>query len=567
MLLAAASHARRSLARFLAAARDATRVQDNVLRSKLRSNADSEFGRRLGLSGVSSYQDFVRRVPVLQYEDLSPWIEKAKSGDLRALLGPRQRVHMFAKTSGTTDRPKYIPVTNAFLREYRRGWNAFGVKAIMDHPGSFLRHIVQMSSPMDEERSSGGYCCGAITGLMAATQKRLVRRYYVVPAETAYIPDSNARYYTAMRFAVPADVAFMITASPATQLRLARTADAHGEELIRDVHDGTLSARMEIPAPLRRRLTRRLRPDPVSATRLAAVRARTGRLLPKDYWDLGFLANWIGGTMGLYLGDFPEFFGDVPVRDIGLLASEGRMSIPMSDGTPAGVLDVTSNFYEFIPVAEYGSAQPTILRAHEVEVGEEYFILLTTSAGFYRYDIGDCVRVTDFYGQAPVIEFLHKGVHVSSLSGEKLTEQQVVLAFDRAVRRISAPRLDFVLAPRWDDPPGYVLHLERTEGVDSPVLERLVSEFDRSLEEINLEYRSKRRSGRLQQVLCNLLPHRWLAERDQRIAQRHRAANEQYKHRYLLAELGADAEFPVAGHPRSINGRQPASGASASKCG
>ena len=155
--------------------------------------------------------------------------------------------------------------------------------------------------------------------------------------------------------------------------------------------------------------------------------AAHGRLLPKHYWNLAFLANWTGGTMGLYLQEFPQYFGDVPVRDIGLLASEGRMSIPIEDGTPAGILEVNTNFYEFVPADEEPKTSKHVLRAHEVRPGEEYWILLTTSAGFYRYDIGDVVKVVGFEGQAPVIEFLHKGAHLCSMTGEKLSERQVVL--------------------------------------------------------------------------------------------------------------------------------------------
>ena len=56
--------------------------------------------------------------------------------------------------------------------------------------------------------------------------------------------------------------------------------------------------------------------------------------------------------MGAYLRQYPRYFGDLPVRDVGLIASEGRMTIPLADGTPAGVLDVTSHYFEFIPEEE-----------------------------------------------------------------------------------------------------------------------------------------------------------------------------------------------------------------------
>ena len=80
------------------------------------------------------------------------------------------------------------------------------------------------------------------------------------------------------------------------------------------------------------------------------IAERTGRLLPKDYWpNLDFLSNWMGGTMKAYLRGYPEFFGETPVRDVGLIASEGRMTIPIEDGTPAGLLDIRHHYFEFIP--------------------------------------------------------------------------------------------------------------------------------------------------------------------------------------------------------------------------
>ncbi|NLU22772.1 MAG: GH3 auxin-responsive promoter family protein [Phycisphaerae bacterium] len=571
MCVAAKAHARQVYRRFCAATRQATAIQERVLLAKIRRNADSQFGRDYGFAHIHSPADFVRQVPILRYEDHAPYIEKLKAGDFSALLGPGQRVHMFALTSGTTATPKYIPVTDAFLKEYRRGWNAFGIKALLDHPHAILRPIAQVSSRMDESRTAGGIPCGAITGLMAATQKRLVRKYYVTPACIAHIDDPAAKYYTIMRLAVPSDVAFLITASPATQLKLARTADEHRESLIRDIHDGTLRPDLDVPAAVRQALRPRLKADPAAARRLEELVRRRGRLLPRDYWNLGFLANWTGGTMGLYLRDFPEYFGDVPVRDIGLLASEGRVSIPVEDGTPAGILDVTSHFIEFVPRDEMETSKPIALRSHQVEVGQEYFVLLTTSSGLYRYDLGDLVRVVGFAGETPIIEFLNKGAHTCSLAGEKLTEHQVILAMKTAVETTGVTVTNFILAPRWGSPPHYTLHIEpdaqarkvlsgtgegsaertpKASGEVAPATSRgladLAHELDRHLQAVNIEYASRRASDRLGPLRLNLLPEGFLARWDLDQANARRPGNEQYKHRYLFTRPGEDESFPAS---------------------
>jgi hypothetical protein len=277
--------------------------------------------------------------------------------------------------------------------------------------------------------------------------------------------------------------------------------------------------------------------------------------LPRHYWNLAFLANWTGGTMGLYLRDFPEYFDDVPVRDVGLLASEGRMSIPIDDGTPAGILDVTSHFFEFVPAEEMESPSRSALRSHQVEVGREYFVLLTTSSGLYRYDLGDLVRVVGFADQAPMIEFLNKGAHTCSLAGEKLTERQVILAMEAAAKALDAPVTCFTLAPRWGHPPRYVLHVEplRTQArqeaappVATPTAV-LAAELDRQLQRVNIEYASRRSSDRLGPVLLNLLPEGFLARWDAQEANARRPGNEQYKHRYLFTRPDEDHDFASAG--------------------
>jgi hypothetical protein len=551
------AHAKHVYRRFRAATRKATAVQERVLLAKIARNADSRFGREHHFDQIRSADDFVRRVPIQGYEAHAPYIEQVKAGGTRALFGPGQRVLMFALTSGTTDTPKYIPVTSSFLEEYRRGWSVFGIKALLDHRAAILRRIAQVSSRMDESRTAAGVPCGAITGLMAATQHPLVRKYYITPACVAEIDDPAAKYYTVMRLAVPADVAFVITASPATQLKLARTADEHREQLIRDIHDGTLRKNLNVPGHVRKLLQPRLAANPHAARRLESIVRTHRRLLPRHYWNLSFLANWTGGTMGLYLRDFPEFFGDVPVRDVGLLASEGRISIPIDDWTPAGILDVTSHFFEFVPAEEMDSPSRTALRSHQVEVGREYFVILTTSSGLYRYDLGDLVRVVGFADQAPVIEFLNKGAHTCSLAGEKLTERQVILAMEATTQSLDVSLTCFTLAPRWGHPPQYVVHVEP---VQARIAADLAEELDRQLQRVNIEYASRRASDRLGPVQLNMLPEGFLTCWDAQQANSRRPGNEQYKHRYLLTRPDEDHDLAAAGSGSPSLDPEPVSG-------
>jgi hypothetical protein len=540
MCMLAKMHAQRVYRSFCVAAQQAVKTQERVLLAMIRRTADSDFGRHHGFAGLRSVADFRKRMPIATYEDHRPYIDRVKAGDTRAMFGRGQRVHMFALTSGTSDQPKHIPVTDEYLKEYRAGWNGWGIKALLDHEEAILREIAQVSSRMDESRTTSGIPCGAITGLIAATQKRLVRKYYVTPGCLARIDDASAKYYTIMRLAMARDVAWIITASPATQLKLARTGVEHAEAIIRDIHDGTLRAEVPVPGEVRQALQPRLKPDAVRAAELERLLHEHGRLLPRHYWNLSFLANWTGGTMGLYLRDFPEYFGDLPVRDVGLIASEGRVSTPIEDGTAAGMLNVDGHFFEFMPVEERESASPQTCLCHEVEVGREYYVLLTTSSGLYRYDLGDVVRVTGFVGQAPLVEFLNKGNHISSLAGEKLTEHQVIMAMQRASNATRLPVATFVLAPKWGQPPCYVLHVEPIGTTGPAPLHDLAAALERELCGINIEYASKRDTQRLGPIQLHLLAPGVLTEMDNREASRYRKSNEQYKHRYLYCRPGED---------------------------
>ncbi len=547
-LVAAEQHARRTLRRFLDEARSAQKTQQRILLEKLRRHAPSDFGRRHSLNRIHSPADLAAALPITDYEFFSPYIERLKNGETTALLGPSQRVLMFALTSGTTHAPKYIPVTTEFLAEYKRGWNCWGLRALLDHPGSFLRHIVQVSSPMDDQKTPSGIPCGAITGLMAATQKRLVRKYYTAPLAVAHIADSLAKYYTIMRLSIPHDVAFLIAANPATLLLLAQTANDHRESLIRDIHDGTLSSAFEIPAPVRSALQPRCIADPARAKLLDRLASQHGALRPRDYWNLAFLAHWTGGTMGLYRTRFPAWFGDVPVRDPGLLASEGRMSIPIDDNTAAGILDVSSHFFEFIPAEDYDSPSRRAVTIADVAPGREYFLVLTTSSGLFRYDIGDRVRVTGFFGEAPIVEFLSKGAHTSSLAGEKLTEHQVIAAMKQLNQSGGLSIENFVLAPHWAEPPAYKLYYESPLN-DTTAPAVVAQHLDETLARINLEYASKRDSHRLGAVQPFPLPAGFLAKWDQALRRRQPGRAEQFKHVYLLSECGLDdamlSELPI----------------------
>lgn len=540
---------RRRLAQFEAATHDPRQVQETLLRDILAHQSTTAFGRDHRFDAIRTIEDFRRQLPVAGYDYFEPYIARVRRGETNALLAD-PRVYMFALTSGTTAVRKFIPVTRQYLDDYRRGWNIWGLKVFRDHPAVRMRPILQMSGDPDEFRTESGVPCGAVTGLTAQMQKRIIRWLYSVPASVARIKDPRSKYYAVLLLSIPRKVGMIIAANPSTLINLARTGDHDKEALIRDLHDGTLSHKLDLPADIRADLSRRLRKHPERARQLEEIVQRTGTLYPKDYWPCDcILGNWMGGSVGSYLRHYPRYFGATPVRDVGLIASEGRMTIPFADGTPAGVLDVTTHYFEFIPEAEGDSPQPTVLGAHELKEGATYFILLTTAFGLYRYHIHDLVRVAGFHNGTPSIEFLSKGAHFSNLTGEKLSEYHVTYAMTDVLRELDVTLTAYSLAPCWPnnesangngaafEQPYYGLFAEQGDLPDAVLGQKLAERLDARLRQVNIEYDSKRASQRLGPVRLELVPTGFWLQWDRQRLQQTGGTLEQYKHPCLLNDL------------------------------
>lgn len=525
----------RQVNQFVTGARKCREVQREVLFAKLRRNRDSDFGRNHGFSSIQTIADFRQRIPVATYEYYRPYADEVKKGNLRAMFGPGTQVLMFSMTSGTTSQSKYIPITNHFFKEYRQSWNTWGLAVFRDHPDLLVKHTLNFGSDWQQFRTEAGIACGNISGLIAETRPRISNPLFILPPELNKITGTSNKQYAILRLALASRrVGIIATANPLTLLNLARLADAERESLIRDIHDGSLSRQVDVPDAVRRALAARIsRGQADRAKQLEQIVQRTGHLYPKDFWpELTVLSVWTGGTVGVYLPAVRQYYGtQAAFRDHGLSASEGRMTTPLEDGTSAGLLDYVSHYFEFIPEREHESQQPTVLEAHELEEGRDYYILLTTLSGLYRYDIHDVVRCVGFVGTCPVLDFLNKGAHFSSMAGEKLSESQVTRAVPQALQDVGLSIEHFTLAPVPGEPAHYVLLVEEDLGPERN--QRLAERVDARLSEVNCEYEDRLASMRLRGVAVQRVPvGAWDAYRKERLAHEGASA-EAYKHPFL----------------------------------
>ncbi len=512
-------------------------VQEQKLLEIVRRNEATAYGREYGFDRIRSIADFQSAVPPTDYDALEPYVERMLHGEENVLTG--ERPLMFATTSGTTGRAKYIPVTPSYLHEYSHGVHVHTYRLFTDFADMLEGKILVSSSNDEEGRSEGGIPYGAISGYLARTQPGSVKRFYALPYEVCKVKQVDPKYYLTLRFALPADVRLVVTPNPSSLLLLADKMTVFAEELIHDIRAGSIDPAY-LPDGLGD-LARGLRPDPERADELAAILRRTGRLLPVDAWpNLRAMSCWKGGTMSLYLRKLPEAFGDVPVRDLGYMASEGRGGTPLVNSGAGGVLNVSSHFFEFVPEEQRDGPDAEFLTADRLESNREYYVYLTTSGGLHRYDINDIVRVVDFYRHTPVIQFVRKGQGITSITGEKLTESQVSAALVEVVEANGLDVRHFTACVEWGDPPRYAMYAELGDATAREECGRFVEAMDRALCARNVEYEAKRESQRLgAPVLKRVAPGTYEKLRSRRVAEGAPEAQVKIPHLSTSMEFGA----------------------------
>jgi len=510
---------KRSARRFDAATSDLLRTQTELLLGMLRKNANTEYGRRYHFDTINSISDYQKQVPLITYADIQEDMERVAGGAKNVFTA--EDPVMFAQTSGTTGKPKFIPVTptdqGQAHKDQMRSWL---YNAQIAHPGILDYKIVSMVSPAVEGHTEAGIPFGSTSGHIYKNMPGVVRRAYSIPYEVFEIEEYQAKYYTIMRISLEHDVHFLATANPSSILQLLDKANENSEDLIRDIRDGTLSDKLEIEAPIRAAVEKRLRPNPKRAAELEAMRSRRdGRLVPGDYWpDLGLIGCWKGGTVGHYLEKFDQWFNPdgtrpVPVRDWGYLSSEARGSIPLSDEGSKGVLTVATNFFEFVAVddVEANPDEPEswpFLTAADLEMDGQYYIFVTTTSGLYRYDINDVIQVVDRYNQTPEIVFLRKGRGMTNITGEKLSVNQVIEGVQSASRATGLLPAHFKAEP--DTERGrYIFRIEFTGPRDEDKEKAFLLAVDRHLKEVNIEYKAKRDSARLKAPVMHVMREGW----------------------------------------------------------
>ena len=481
--------------RIAATVRDPMRVQRALLARIIRENRNTTFGRQYGFADIDSYETFAQRVPVSEYEALRPFVDAQIERDEKALTS--EQPMQYVRTSGTTGRAKDIPLTTSHLKALRRIQQtavAFQHRTCQD---AFAGGILAIVSPAFEGSLSNGKPYGSASGIVARNTPAPVLEKFVVPAPVMTITDSRVKYLLILRLALARpDITYVGTANATTLLMLIQLYREHGPALIDDLRRGTFFLSDKVPNEVQAAIQPRLKPCPERADELERLATGDGARL-EDLWPaIRMVVTWTCASAGITVDALRrELPTQTRILELGYVSSEFRGTITIGRCAGSGLPTFDTHFFEFVEREKWDSGEPEYLTLDRIRKGVDYYLIVTTPSGLYRYFINDLVRIKGFLHNTPLLKFMQKGKGVTNITGEKLYESQVLLAV-RTVMAEHGRTAHFVMMLADEEARCYRLYVEPDAGF-KPDNAQLAAAVDEKISELNVEYQAKRESKRL----------------------------------------------------------------------
>jgi hypothetical protein len=426
--------------------RDAIAEQERALLSLVERAGQTRFGREHDLAGVESIASYQARVPLREYLDFKPRLERALDGEFDVVWPGRPTY--WVKTSGTTAGDKVLPVTSeAFAAHRRGGWDALAMAAervggrrLFEGPMLFLGGCTGLT-PI-----GAGGLCGDLSGLVARRLPPVVRDRYSPGPDLSAIPDWETRITAIAERVIGQDLR-LLSGMPSWLLIL---------------------------------FERVARLDPGAAHAL-------GTRWP----NLGVFVHG-GVSFAPYHDVFEQAMGRPLERVEVYPASEGFVGLQTERAGGLSLMLDYGIFYEFIPVEDLDSSRPRRHTVADVELERSYAVVLTTPAGLWSYVLGDVVRFT---ARDPLrLEIVGRTRHYVNAFGENVIVEEVERALVEACRRTHAEVVEFTVAPRYamaGEARGH--HDWLVEFATPPAsIAAFVRVLDDTLKQLNTDYRIKR---------------------------------------------------------------------------
>lgn len=388
-------------------ARNPVETQERVFKNLIQQAKDTQFGKDHNFSGILSYSDFAKNVPIRDYEGLKTYIEKVKKGEENVLW--KGKPIYFAKTSGTTSGAKYIPLTkesmpfhiqaarNAILHYIHETGNASFVSGKM---------IFLQGSPVLEEKN--GIKLGRLSGIVAHFVPKYLQKNRMPSWETNCIEDWETKV----------------------------------DAIVEETFDKNMTVISGIPS---------------------WVQMYFEKLKQKGEKPVGEIFRnfslFIYGGVNYepYRAKFENLIGR-KVDSIELFpASEGFFAYQDSQKEKGMLLLLDAGiFYEFVKTDEFFAENPKRYTIGEVEMGINYVLIISTNAGLWGYNIGDTVQFTSLKPYRVVVSGRIK--HYISAFGEHVIGKEVEEALREAMQNTAVRVNEFTVAPQITPKDGLPYH-------------------------------------------------------------------------------------------------------------
>lgn len=412
--------------------------QENILKSLLKTGRSTEIGKEYGLAQVNGYNEFSQAVPIRDYEQLRPWVDKIKEGRHNVLW--KGLPIYFAKTSGTTSGTKYIPITKDSIPNHiNTARNA--LLCYMAETGNtrFADGKLIFLSGSPELERVGGIPTGRLSGIVNHHVPRYLRTNQMPSYETNCIEDWETK--------------------------------------LNKIVDETINQKMTLISGI----------PPWMQMYFDELIKRSGKKVGELFPHFSVMVQG-GVNFEPYKAKLFESIGR-KVDTIELFpASEGFFAFQDSQDAEGLLLNTNSGiFFEFVPAGEIFNENPTRLSLRDVKVGENYALIISSNAGLWGYNIGDTVKFVSTDPYRLVVTGRTK--HFISAFGEHVIGEEVEYSMLKATEEENIKVTEFTVAPFVSSDEGKSYHEWFIEFENSPQdLENFAAKLDIHLRQKNVYY-------------------------------------------------------------------------------
>lgn len=412
--------------------------QEAILQSLVKSAKDTQFGKDHGFAFIKTYEDFVKQVPVRDYEALKPYIEKIKEGKHNVLW--RGKPLYFAKTSGTTSGVKYIPISKESISNHiDTARNALLCYIAQTGNADFTNGKMIFLSGSPELDRIADVPTGRLSGIVNHHVPRYLRTNQLPSYETNCIEDWETKLDAIVKETISQDMTLISGIPPWMQMYFDRLVQVSGKP-VKDLFPN-FSVMVYGGVNF----------EPYKAKLFATI----GKKIDS-------------------IETFPASEGFFAFQDT--LEHQGLLL-----NTNSGI------FYEFIPASEADKPNPVRLSLKDVKEGENYALIISNNAGLWGYDIGDMVKFVSTQPYRLVVTGRTK--HYISAFGEHVIGEEVEAALMKAAEEENVHIVEFTVAPMVEQGKGKSYHEWFVEFADAPSdVASFAEKIDENLRKKNIYY-------------------------------------------------------------------------------